>query len=119
MPTYPQTLDRGTAAGRYAETVTIQSRAESVNAAGQDEPTWSTYVTRRADVHTSRSREYVGTHQRRAVRTFLIRIRKDSETELITPDYRVSWAGVTLEIEAAAPLLSEVVIVATQATSGT
>lgn len=107
-------LGRGIGAGRYRESIVIQQPTPAANAAGQDEPTWSTYVTRRADVEALRGRESDDDYIRRAVQPYHIRIRSDSETRLIKPQWQLTYDGATLQIEAAELHDDEIRIIATQ-----
>ena len=101
-------MDAGLGSGRYRGRVTIEQPTPALNAAGQDQPTWSTLIEVWADVATIHAREHHTAYQRRAVRGFNFRVRRSSETVQIAPTHRVIWSGKTLQIQWAARLLEEV-----------
>ena len=109
-------LYRGSGAGRLREAVTIEQPTETPNSSGQDEPAWSTWAERRAAVEQLRGggKEVHDEYQRRAVFPWFVRLRNDSKTRCIEPQWRVMWGSVVLHIEQVNFRGAEVQIVATQ-----
>lgn len=84
-------------AGRLDQRITLQQRVDSVNAYGENEPTWADVATVWASADTKRGREFFAAAQQQAEGPVMFRIRwRDGVHERM----RVLWRGQPHEIAA-------------------
>lgn len=83
-------------AGQLRHLITIEEAAETQDAYGEPDLTWSTYTTAWAKVEPLSSRETVEARSVNQERTHRITMRHQDG---ITPDMRVNWDGRTFDIE--------------------
>lgn len=82
-------------AGRLRERVTVQQAAESRNALGETELSWSTYAERWASVEGVSAREALAAGQQDVTITHRVRMRYVSG---MTQNMRIAWRSRTLNI---------------------
>jgi SPP1 family predicted phage head-tail adaptor len=95
--------------GKLDRSITVQSFAESRDDFGGVSKTWSTYATRRANVHIRVGRGNEGYDAQRKVsrQTVLFTVRRDSTTKDIDTTMRVQYNGKVYDIEAVEELHAE------------